>query len=230
MKKIVALILMVILAALPLMVEAAGSLDTHFACAFLDIKFQCACTRTGTGAMISRYGMITAAHNLYCSTHGKPLEYCNFLFGAKSASSGRKRYEGHFTYRVYETFKNGYNSLNDIGYVVFESPIGNSTGWFAWRAANDSYLKNKFVTIMNYTNNARINSYYSTLSVRNNTQVTWSSVPAGGEGGPVFYQSADMEFPEVVAVYACTAADGSAVGCRITDQLYYDMKADGAFN
>ena len=230
MRKIIVLMLAVILAALSLTAASADSLDPHAATAYMEITFECGCTRTGTGAMIGRYGLLTAAHNLYCHKHARPVKTCDFLFGAKSPNSGKKRYEGHFTYRVYETFKDGYSSKNDIGYVIFETPVGDSTGWFAWRAANDNYLKSKFVTIMNYKTNARIETLYSFLTVRNNTQVLFTSIPDGGEGGPIFINQDGMEFPEVIGVYICTDDKGNAVGRRITDQVYYDMKADGAFN
>ena len=96
-KRMLALLLLLALViALPLQ-SVADSFDPHRATAYMTIKFECGCTRYGTGAMIGRYGLVTAGHNLYCSTHASPLKTCDFLFGAKSPNSGRYRYSGNFT-------------------------------------------------------------------------------------------------------------------------------------
>lgn len=137
-KRMTALLLAVLLL-LPL-AAFADNFDLHHPVAYLDARFTCGCQRGGTGTMVGRYGLITAAHNLYCPEHGKPLKTCDFYFGAVSRNSCWYRYDGRFNYTVYDTFQNGYRAENDIGFVIFETPVGNETGWYACMVGTDHDL------------------------------------------------------------------------------------------
>lgn len=230
MKRCVALLFLLVLILTVALVHA-DSFNAKNAIAFMSIKFQCGCSRTGTGAMIGRRGLITAGHNLYCKEHGKPLKTCSFLFGAKSTKSGKKRYNGGFSYYVYDTFKNGYSTTNDIGYVVFDTALGDSTGWFACRAGSDYYLNEEYTNIYNYSEKGRLETYYSVQYVANSKQIYWDGFIGyeAGEGGPVFFSYEGLEYPEVVAVYTHYDLSGSSYGRRITGNIIDDMEADGAF-
>ena len=146
MKRIIVLILVFVLL-LCMNSATAASFDPHKATAYMDIKFECGCWGTGTGAMVGRHGLITCAHNLCCPSHGKWYKSITFVFGAKSANSGQKKVSSGFSAWVYDTFQNGYNSEDDIGYVVFNKPIGDSTGWFATHAASDTDVEYAFTNV-----------------------------------------------------------------------------------
>lgn len=210
----------------------ADSFNSNKATALMNITFQCGCKRIGTGAMIGRRGLITAGHNLYCKDHGKPLKSCSFLFGAKSLNSGLKRYDGAFSYRVYDTFQNGYSTFNDIGYVVFEKALGDSTSWYASWAGSDDDLNMEYTNIYNYSEKGRLEYYRSIQYVANNKQIYWDGFIGyeAGEGGPVFFTYEGLEYPTVVAVYTHYDLSGSSYGRRITSNIINDMRADGAFN
>ena len=61
MKRIIALLVLFVLA---FSVSAqADSFNAEHAMAFMEITFTCGCSRVGTGAMIGRRGLVTAAHN-----------------------------------------------------------------------------------------------------------------------------------------------------------------------
>ena len=228
-KKIAALVLALVLLALPL-TSLAASFDASHPVAYMDSHFTCGCSRGGTGVMVGRYGLLTAAHNLYCPDHGCPLKYCNFYFGAKSANSCWYEYTGKFNYRVYDTFANGYNSQNDIGYVIFETAVGNETGWYACQVGSDHYLNEEFTHVLSYDKNRHLQSLFEIQYVRNSKQIYWSGWLAGTDGGPVYFWSEGMEYPEVIAVYTSHDSQGNGYGRRLTQDVFNDMRAEGAFN
>ena len=208
----------------------AASFDAHHATAFMDIKFECGCTSYGTGAMIGRYGLVTAGHNLYCPDHGKPLKTCSFLFGAKSPNSGKYRYNGSFQFWSYDTFSYGYSSSNDIGYVIFSKPVGDSTGWYGYWVGSDYDMNMEFTNVYNYSDRARLQTLYTIQYVEDSNRISMDEYLGYSEGGPVFFSNEDIEWPTVVAVYTSHTTSGRGVGRRLTNQIINDMRADGAFN
>ena len=121
--------LMAVAVMVALMLVPCASASTGGAIVYMNATFDCGCKRTGGGALIGANVLITAAHNLVCSTHNKSLKYCNFFFGY-DGNSYVKEYRGRFSYRWYSDFSKGYNSANDIGYVIFDEKIGYQTGFF----------------------------------------------------------------------------------------------------
>ena len=228
-KRILALMLAVILGIMPLAALADNFVPSR-AVAYMDSHFTCGCSRGGTGTMIGRYGLITAAHNLYCHQHGKPLKYCNFYFGAKSANSCWYEYSGKFQYTVYETFQNGYDSQNDIGYVIFDYPVGKETGWFACIAGDDYTVDLESNHIYSYDGKRHLQSLSSVQHLYDSTQVYWNGYLSGSEGGPVYIWDEGADFPCLMAVYTSHDSDGNGYGRRLTQNVFNDMKADGAFN
>lgn len=203
----------------------AGSFDEHKATAYMNIKFECGCTRTGTGAMIGRRGLITCAHNLICFQHSKWLKSCTFIFGAKSANSGQKKVTSGYSYAVYDMFQNGYSGENDIGYVIFEQPIGDSTGWYAWEYGPDDFLNDEFTHVNYYTYNGRFKDLFTIQHVANSNQLKLDDDPGEGDGAPVFFAYEGLDWPTVVGVYTT-----GAYARRLTKQIGDDMRAAGAFN
>ncbi len=205
----------------------ADKLNPHHALAYMDITFECGCTRYGTGAMIGKRGLITAGHNLYCSKHGQRLKTCTFLFGAQSTASWKYRYSGKFTYHVYDTFRNGYSSQNDIGYVIFETAVGDSTGWFGYWAAPDKDMNAKFTNLYLYSADARLQTLYTLQYVADSKQIYMDNYLPYSEGGPVFFTG---DGTHVVAVYTTYTDPGRGYARRLTNDVINDMKQDGAFN
>lgn len=224
MKRIAALLLIlaVLLAVFPV---SAASFDDHVATAYMYVKFDCGHTRCGTGAMIGRRGLITCAHNLYCSTCGRALKTCEFVFGAKSPNSGQKKYNSGFTYRAYDTFSGGYSAENDIGYVIFNKPVGDSTGWYGYSVASDSSLDGKYANVNYYTDRGRFRNMYTGMHVLNSNKLTLDQRIYDCEGGPVCINDW-----QVVAVYTSYNNNGNGVARRLTKQVIEDMKMQGAFD
>lgn len=228
-KRMAAMILALVLILMPL-ASLADSFNYLHPIAYMDSHFTCGCSRGGSGVMIGRYGLVTAAHNLYCHTHGKPLKYCNFYFGAKSVNSCWYQYSGNFHYTVYENFSNGYQSKNDIGYVIFDYPVGKETGWYGYLVGTDYDLNEEYTHVEAYDSKRHIQSVFSVQYVASDTEIYWDGYTSGAEGGPVYFWYEGMEYPQVVAVYTSHDSDGNGYGRRLTKQVINDMRADGAFN
>ena len=227
MKKLICVLLLLPLLAMTASAAFAANMR-ETAVAYMEIKFECGCTRGGVGTMIARNGLVTAAHNLVCSKHSKKLKSCNFYFGRTSGGKNHYKYTGKFTYYWFEDFKDGYKSRNDIGYVVFPKDIGTTTGWYAWSCERDKDLKGAYCYVKGYKNK-KPTSDWGKFSVVNNAQISWtraSSFEDSDEGGPVYYDNSNLEFPVLVAVY--TSFNGStAYARRMTDNVYEDMKKNG---
>lgn len=225
-KRLTALALLLILLVTPL-TSLAAKFNPDHAIAYLESKFTCGCSRGGSGAMIGRRGLVTAAHNLYCPEHGKPLKYCNFYFGAKSVNSCWYQYSGNFTYRVYDNFSGGYSSVNDIGYVIFDSAVGDETGWFGWMTGYDSDLDEEFMNMLTYDNRRHLQNVFDVVHILSDKQMKWRGWISGTDGGPVYYSGEGDYY--VVAVYTSHDNSGNGYGRRLTSDVINDMTAEGAF-
>lgn len=222
MKRMLTLMAALLLFLLPL----TASADHEHAVAYIDSRFNCGCSRRGTGAMIGRYGLITAGHNLYCSKHGESLKSCDFYFGAESYSSCWYEYNGSFSYRVYDTFKNGYRSYNDIGYVIFDTAVGDRTGWFGWMITEDYELDGEITHEMSYDSKRNLSESVRVVHVDDGREIHWAGWSSGTEGGPIFFDYGSY----VVAVYTCHDKGENGYGRRLTQNIIKDMRADGAFD
>ena len=232
MKRIIALLVLFVLA---FSVSAqADSFNAEHAMAFMEITFTCGCSRVGTGAMIGRRGLVTAAHNLFCPEHGKEQKSCSFAFGSKSVNSAWYRYSGKYSYYAYDTFRNGYDSEYDIGYVVFDKPVGDETGYFGWIVGNDYDLAWEYVNVYAYTNKGKMDSLFVQEEVLNDREVYWNGYLGYSDGGPVVINCGDGNGKEadyrVVAVYTSHDSSGNGYGRRLTMNVINDMRAAGAFN
>lgn len=228
MKKPIALVMCLLLLALPLVSQAA-TFDTSHATAYTYSRFSCGCTMGGSGAMVGRYGFLTAAHNLYCHLHGQPLKTCDFYFGAKSVNSCWYKYDGKFTYWAYDTFRNGYDSANDIGFVIFETPVGDETGWFGTWAGTDSEMDQEFTHVLSHDANRHLQSLFEVQYVYDANQLYWKGLINGTSGGPVYLWEEGYDYPWVVGVYTSYDENGNSYARRLTLDVFEDMKANGAF-
>ena len=230
MKRIAALLLTFALL-LAVLSASAASFDEHKATAYMNIRFQCGCSRVGTGAMVGRRGLVTCAHNLICPTHSQWYKSITFVFGAKSASSGQKKVSSGFNVTAYETFKNGYKSDHDIGFVVFDKPIGDSTGWYAFQVGSDEFLHEEFTHINYYNANGKFQDIFTIQYVADGNQLKLDDHPySGGDGAPVFLAYEGLDWPTVVAVYTSYDNNGKGYARRLTSQVYEDMRNNGAFD
>ena len=225
MKKLTALLLFM-LSVLLITLAHADTIDTK-PITYMNVTFECGCNRTGAGALIARNGLITAAHNLVCHQHNEKLKSCNFFFNwdGKTYSS---KYTGRFSYRWYADFSNGYESKDDIGYVIFAETVSERTGFYENGVISygDDSLGWDYCTIYGYNGKKRV-SDRAKLEFAGSKQICWtmsSSFSGCTEGGPVLWGSS---FPFVTAVY--TSYSGTTGYARLlTGNIIEDMLRDGA--
>ncbi len=89
---------------------------------------------TGTGFMIGKNIMLTAAHVLYCPEHASPATSLDIYFGYRNSRNYSYRYSGKWEAWVGDTFPNRqYRADNDWGIIKFEKNVGDKTGWLGYR-------------------------------------------------------------------------------------------------
>ena len=202
---------------------------TESATAYMEIEFECGCTRTGAGAMIAKNALVTASHNLVCMNHTKKVKSITFNFGYWGAGTAMYKYTGAFTYRYYERFVNGFNSADDIGYVVFPENVGEKTGWFASKVCNDKTLKYKDTNFVGVLNDTVIYDY-NQIDVYSDREITWKisdQFSKSLEGRPAYWNYDGLKYPTVIGVYT-SHSDTNGFVRRLTNQIINDMKKDGA--
>ena len=187
MKKLLAVLLLLVLAAQPLlcMSTASAGSPNQTAVAYMEARFQCGCTWNGCGTMIAKNGLITAGHCLVCFTHNKPLKSCNFYFKRQKSGTCFYKYTGKFSAYSYADFSSGYSMEDDIGYVVFPTNIGNETGWYASSAESDYDINWEFCHMYGYSGGGMI-SDWAQVNVVNSKTVSWeasSEFRSGTQGG-----------------------------------------------
>ncbi len=211
-------------AALTAPAQAADVRET--AVAYMDITFECGCTRLGTGTMIAVNGLVTAAHNLVCYQHSRKLKNCTFYFG-RNNNRYHYKYSGNFSYTWFTDFSKGYVSSDDIGYVVFPKDIGNTTGWYAWSVESDDDIRWEYCNMTGYSGSVTV-SDFAQVDVLNDKEITWPisyEMKQCGQGGPVYYLWEGMEYPTLVAVYTTCGTVGYAR--RMTREVYDSMRSNG---
>ena len=106
------------------------------------VKATCGCDWYGTGFMTAKNKMLTAAHCMYCTKHGKPAKYATFYFGYNSKTGKYYyKYSKSVTFYVGTKFANHtYTIVNDYAVIKFNTNVGTTTGWLGIRwnyAANN---------------------------------------------------------------------------------------------
>ena len=228
MKKLTALILALFLVLSSAMAYAAAGITYDAkAVTYLNAKFECGCSRTGGGALVARNCLITAAHNLVCPDHNKHLKTCEFFFNW-DGSTYSGRYTGRFSYRWYADFSHGYNSQDDIAYVIFPENVADRTGFYETGVISygEESLGWDYCTIYGYSGKKRV-SDRSKVQFADSKQICWpmsSGFRNTMEGGPVLWGSSGVF---LTAVY--TSHDGTTGYARLlTGDIIDDMLRDGA--
>jgi V8-like Glu-specific endopeptidase len=163
----------------------------YSAIAYMVIKMKCGCSITGTGFMVDKRKMLTAAHCLICPTCSQWAKTITFYFGYKSPTNYLYRYTGSWTGYVGTTFRNHrYTIMNDYGVVKFNAAVGSKTGWFGakWNSSNKT-LNNKTDYVAGY-HNGILKYGKGKVFVYDAAHLKYSiDTQKGTSGGPVYNSS-----------------------------------------
>ena len=197
----------------------------YSAIAYLKVKAKCGCNWTGSGFMVSKYGMLTAAHCLVCKEHNQWVDKMTAYFGYRSSKNYTYRYKDKFTYwygtNPYSTGR--YDSLNDYAYLKLNKNVAKKVGAFGIRYAS-SAPDGQYFNVAGYrdgklkTVNGRV-SVYSNLLFKHNLDTE-----PGNSGGPVF----DNDY-YAVGINVSESASANYAH-RITADMGREMHQNGLFD
>ena len=203
----------------------------YSAIAYMYVKASCGCDWVGSGFMVSRYCLMTAAHCIVCCTHGKSASQMTLYFGYRSNKDYYYRYDGATTYWYGTNFSNGDGTYSysphtdwDYAYVKLERPMGDKTGWFGTQSRIDSHLSKGTYEVAGYRDGT-LKTSQGKVSALNEYQISYTidTLP-GNSGCPIF----DSEYYAVGINIAQN--DTKNFGRRITTSLLQEMRRNGMFD
>ena len=123
----------------------------YSAIAYMVIKCECGCEKTGSGFLVGQNTVFTAAHCVVCYEHGKWAKNLTFYFGYKNDRNYLYKYNGRWHAYAGNTFPNGYTNSFDYAVVKLEKNVSATTGSFGVKwYLSDSELKNTYVYLTGY--------------------------------------------------------------------------------
>ena len=199
------------------------------------VKYNCGCERVGNGTMVGRRGLITAGHLLICPYHGQWANSIQFKFGVKNSKNCIYTYTGRYHMYVYDTFKqsNGtikYSAENNIGYVIFDKNVGDTTGWYGIYAPSTHDLTGEWYHWIGYKNWDLYADYmFLNASDSSNVFNFKSYQSAYFQGTGIYNWDEGCEGPTLVGVYISDSGS-LCYGRKVTQNVINDMRKNGAFD
>lgn len=228
-KKVFCFVLLaLLLLCLPLL-SGAEKVEVDSRVARIMSTYECGCTDCSFGVMVSRNGLLTRSKAMYCATHGKKFSRLEFYFGFLEDGVYAVHYNGQFTFRAYEQFRNGYKEENDIGYIRFAEPVGDRTGWYACKAASDKELKNAYLVFRTDNAGGSIQTDVPSASVRDKKFLLYTFVKGTASGMPVLMEEGNGNRTVIGLAVAYNPDENTGFIRRITSRVYNDMTSDGLF-
>jgi V8-like Glu-specific endopeptidase len=190
---------------------------------YMHVTAECGCRWSGTGFMVTKNTMMTAAHCLICTKHNQWADKITVYFGYKNSGNYLYCYNSAWTAYVGTRFPDGYTDVNDWGYVTFKnSNVGDRTGWLGMDFLTDDELnKLEFYYIAGYRDEklkydlGMISPYDATrMMILGDTQ-------PGNSGGPIFDSN-----NYAVGIIVSETVDEN-FGTRLTNSIYYKMHNEG---
>ena len=195
--------------------------------AHLYCVFECGCERECAGTMVGPKGMLVTSTALYCAGHGTPVRSIRFRFGMRPDGSCLWKYDGAYQWKAYTEFRNGFDSDNNIGYIVFPSSIGNITGWYDCSAAADKQLKNKTALVIAPDKSWEMRHMKCEIGIRSDRTLCIPEISESFPGAPMFL-AREGEGPLLIAVCSGNNTERQEDSYRrITRKVYGEMKETG---
>ena len=195
----------------------------YSAIAYMVVKGSCKCNWTCTGFMVTKNTLLTAAHCMVCTKHGKWAKNITFYFGYKSKKNYRYRYKSRWQAWAGTTFpEHRYASSDDWAVVKLDKNVGDKTGWFGMRFCTDSELLGNSFCIAGFSGEAKLRYVWGTVTDVWEKQIGYDidTLP-GDSGSPVFddnYYAVGIE---------TNSSDTANFGQRLRDEIRQVMVKNG---
>ena len=160
----------------------------YSAIAYLNITYSCGCVAKGTGFMVSANCMLTAGHCIVCTDHGNIASSITALFGYDTNVDYKLKVTATSSDSIFyhDPQYTGSEKNYDYGYVIFNSDVGYTTGWFGMASRNDSDLDGISVTVTGYKSGTMYKGTGEITSVANKRLKYNVDTEAGQSGSPVY--------------------------------------------
>ena len=160
----------------------------YSAIAYMVVKGKCGCGWTGSGFMVDRNKLLTAAHCLVCSKHSEWAKSITFYFGFRNKSSYRYKYNGKWTAYAGNLFRDREYSVDwDYGCVKLYKNVGDKVGWLgSYWGMSDSQIANQFLYVAGYRDGV-LKYDYGFADAKSSQHIKYRmDTQPGNSGGPVF--------------------------------------------
>ena len=201
--------------------EVIDNTDEYPFCAvaYMEAHYPCGCEKSGTGFMVERNKLMTAAHCMVCCEHSQWADQIEFYFGFRDFDNYSYLYDGKWYAFVGDTFPNKtYTSDNDWAVVKLYKNIGDIVGWFGFSYnMPNKQITSKEMLLLGYKwGTLRISE--GKAKAGSGDLITYQiDAEAGNSGGPVFYL--DNGVPYAAAIHVADNKQNN-YGYRITGEMY----------
>ena len=194
----------------------------YSAIAYLSVTYSCGCGSEGTGFMVSANCMLTAGHCIVCGDHEGTASSITAWFGYKSSSDYllKKTATSNDSIIYHDPEYTGSEKNYDYGYVVFNTNVGNTTGWFGLASRNDSTLDGMGVTVAGYRYGTMYKGTGEITSVANKRLKYDVDTEPGQSGSPVYIYGSEHGYQAVaIHTHGTNLLNWKNSGWRITSDF-----------
>lgn len=202
----------------------------YSAISFLIVTAKCGCKWSGSGFMVGPRTMMTAAHCLVCTDHGKTADSVTAYFGYKSSKDYLYKYDVKATFWYSTDFSNpdgtysySPHTQSDSAYLKLDEDIGFQVGWFGLAVRSNQQLLNQSYELAGYRDGL-LKSDRETGLVKVTSSLIIHSIDMlpGNSGCPLF----DDEYYVIAINIAENESLQANIGLRITQELIDNMRSE----
>ncbi len=186
-------------------------------------------TTVGSGAMVGRNDVLTAAHNLYSPSHGGFAQEISVIPGMAGDDEPYGSYAG-VRWSVPDDYTGSSDFEDDVGIVNIGSNIGDQTGWFGMsfndsvnayetsRLYNAGYPGDLYSGDYMYWSTGNVYSVSGNLVYYTDTIDTYG----GHSGGPTWIELNGQPYIVIVHTFGVTAT-GRGGGTNLDDSEFRNL-------